>query len=390
MRLVDVAERRARLGIRHQLVESAPDIVTATNAVVALHSSDPATVYLSLQARVSEFSVDDLERALYEDKTLLRLYGMRRTLWVADRMSLPMIDHSSTNRLGKIERPRTIRILEEGKVTEDGSAFLDAMTPMVLASLDTHGERLTRDLTSDIPALRQRIEFYNKAGKLSATTGAGSRVMNQLSLESKIVRTRPAGSWVSGQYAWATMEQWLGGPIPSMPVEEASTQLVTAYIGAFGPVTENDLRWWTGWPLRQLRPAIGASGAVEVEVEGGTALVLRQDVEPVASSDPWVAVLPSLDSTTMGWKDRDWYMGEHTPVLFDRNGNAGPTLWVDGQVVGGWAVRNDGTVAYELLEDVGPEMTTRLEERLDRVERWLDGTVFTPRFRSLHDRRLGG
>ena len=38
--------------------------------------------------------------------------------------------------------------------------------------------------------------------------------------------------------------------------------------------------------------------------------------------------------TFMGWKERDWFLGEHAEPLFDRNGNAGPTVWRDGRVVG--------------------------------------------------------
>ena len=57
----------------------------------------------------------------------------------------------------------------------------------------------------------------------------------------------------------------------------------------------------------------------------------------------------------MGWKDRDWYLDGHGPVLTDRNGNIGPTLWCDGRVVGGWVRRGSGEIATRLLTDVGRE-----------------------------------
>ena len=74
---------------------------------------------------------------------------------------------------------------------------------------------------------------------------------------------------------------------------------------------------------------------------------------------PWVALLPALDPTTMGWQARDWYLGSHKAQLFDRNGNAGPTIWLDGRIVGGWAIRDAGEVVTGLLEDVGREAETR-------------------------------
>jgi hypothetical protein len=87
----------------------------------------------------------------------------------------------------------------------------------------------------------------------------------------------------------------------------------------------------------------------------------------------------------MGWKHRDFLLGPHRPHVFDVNGNAGPTVWVDGRIVGGWAQRDDGEVVHELLEDVGSEaaaavdraaaeLTTRLGDvRLKaRARGWTD------------------
>ena len=78
--------------------------------------------------------------------------------------------------------------------------------------------------------------------------------------------------------------------------------------------------------------------------------MLADDVEPAGDPGPWVALLPALDPTPMGWQQRDWFLGPHGPALFDRSGNIGPTVWVDGRIVGGWAQRRDGEVAVRLLE----------------------------------------
>jgi hypothetical protein len=90
----------------------------------------------------------------------------------------------------------------------------------------------------------------------------------------------------------------------------------------------------------------------------------------------------------MGWKERDWFLGGHQNVLFDVNGNAGPTVWVDGRVVGGWAQRQDGVVAYELLEEVSTSAMRSIEATRERLQEWLSTVVVTPRFRSPMDRSL--
>jgi len=48
--------------------------------------------------------------------------------------------------------------------------------------------------------------------------------------------------------------------------------------------------------------------------------------------------------------------------VFDRNGNAGPTIWIDGRVVGGWAQQKSGEIAYELLVDVPAERVKAIED----------------------------
>ena len=82
----------------------------------------------------------------------------------------------------------------------------------------------------------------------------------------------------------------------------------------------------------------------------------------------------------MGWKERDWYLGPHAGLLFDRNGNAGPTVWWDGRVVGGWSQRPDGEIVFQLLEDVGADAVRAVETEAARVAAWLGEKRFSPGF----------
>ena len=136
--------------------------------------------------------------------------------------------------------------------------------------------------------------------------------------------------------------------------------------------------------------ALAAVAAVEVSFEGGTGLVLDDDVAPVAPPAPWAALLPALDPTTMGWAGRSWYLGRLGPMLFDRSGNIGPTVWWDGRIVGGWAQRKDGEIALRLLEDVGADAVAAIEDSDDRLRTWLGEVRVTPRFRTPLERALTG
>lgn len=389
MRHIDDSERRARLGVRHSLARPVSDPVAATRSVYVLHSSDPVTVFLSTWARTEGFQPSHLETALYHDKTLVRMHGMRRTLWVMPVEDVAVVHGSSTRTIGIRERKRSARLLEEGGITDDGMAWLENTMPMVVEHISEKGEVLTRDLTDALPGLDGKLIFYNRQGRLMGTSGVASRVLLQLSIESKVVRTRPAGTWVSGQYRWAETVSWLGSEIADIPEDGASPQLLRGWLERFGPATEEDIRWWTGWPLRQVRHALDDVAAVEVALDGDTTgFVLPDDLEPADTPERWVAMLPSLDPTTMGWKKRDWYLGEHGSRLFDRNGNAGPTVWVDGRVVGGWAQRSDGEIVYELLESVPADARQAIDRRVGDLRAWMGDLSITPRFRSPHDKEL--
>ena len=84
----------------------------------------------------------------------------------------------------------------------------------------------------------------------------------------------------------------------------------------------------------------------------------------------------------MGWTDRDWYLGEHRGQVFDSNGNAGPTAWWNGRVVGGWVQDTAGRVQLQLLGDPGRDGRKALARNADELTDWLDGVRVRPRFPS--------
>jgi len=90
----------------------------------------------------------------------------------------------------------------------------------------------------------------------------------------------------------------------------------------------------------------------------------------------------------MGWKDRGWFLGGHAGDLFDTNGNAGPTIWREGRVVGGWAQLRTGEVVTHFLEDVGAEVTAAAEAGADRLREWLGPARVVPCFHTPLERRL--
>ncbi|MBF6340578.1 AlkZ family DNA glycosylase [Nocardia abscessus] len=390
MRSIDAAERRARLAVRHRLAapERSGRVADIARSMVALHATDPATVFLSVAARAEGLSPSDVEQALYEDRSLLRMLAMRRTMFVVPVDLVPVLQASCADALAHKQRRTYGKYLAQAGIGDGDTpgwwAEVEAETHKALLA---RGAATGAQLSKDVPRLRTQVNTApDKA--YSKPTNITTWVLVTLGCEGRIVRGRPNGSWASSQYTWAPIESWLPDGVPTLSAAEARAELVRHWLRAFGPAPVSDIKWWTGWTLGEVRAALGALELVEVDLDGVTGVLLADDVEPVATPEPWAALLPALDPTPMGWQAREWYLGPHAPNLFDRNGNVGPTVWWDGRIVGGWAQRKDGEIVYRLLEDVGADAEALISEQAQRITEWFGDIRTIPRFRTPLEREL--
>jgi hypothetical protein len=378
------SERRARLARRHALAPGhrAGDVVDAARRVVCLHATDPATVYLSAWARMEAMETADLDRALYGDRSLVKHMAMRRTLFVFPRETLPVAQAGASVRVAGFERRRLIKDVEQTGLHRDGARWLGRASKQVLAALDGGREASFSELRDELPAMQGRIE-YAPHKSWGGMQPVGPRVLTVLSGEGRIVRATNDGRWTLSRPRWATMESWLGEDLAAPEEAEGVKGLVERWLRAFGPGTEGDVKWWLGSTLTAVRRALAELEAVPVELDGGaTGYLMPDDLDPTEPVEPWAALLPPLDPTTMGWQERDWYLGPHRAQLFDTAGNAGPTLWWDGRIVGAWLQRENGEVVLLPLDDVGSDGTAALEREAARLTDWFAGVRVLPRFPS--------
>jgi hypothetical protein len=378
-----VEERRARLGRRHFLTAShtTPSIAEVTSSLVGLHATDPATPYLSLWARTRGFRVADLDAALYQDRSVVKHLAMRRTLWVLTAGDLAAVQAAASDRVAANERRRLVADVQKAGIATDGQVWLGHASKAVLAHLAEHGATSARDLRTALPELAGK---YDPApGKRwGGDTPVAPRVLTVLAVEGFIVRGPNDGTWTTSRPRWVSASTWLGAAADPAAAEAARAVVVRAWLRAFGPAILDDVKWWFGSTLTWARDGLRDVGAVQVDLHGVTGWVLPDDLEPEPDGDPWCALLPGLDVTTMGWQDREWYLGEHRGQVFDRNGNAGPTAWSDGRVVGGWRQDLDGRVELQLLEDVGADASKALARKADELTDWLSGVRINPSFPS--------
>ncbi|MYS21365.1 Winged helix DNA-binding domain-containing protein [Streptomyces sp. DvalAA-14] len=387
--LIGVEERRARVRAR-QLAKVA-DVGGVVDGLVALHATDPATVFLSVAARLRRphgvFTA--VEEALYgsgpaSPPRLVRMLAMRRTMFVVGRERAPEVFAAAGRDIAVRERGKLLAYLAEGGGWDAG--WLAEVEAEVEAALDRHGDSSGAQLSRLVPRLREQV-VVARGKPYEATQNVASRVIRTMAAEYRIERRRPAGSWTSSQFRWARAQ-----PLPDRPVGQARAAVVRAWLRAYGPATEADAKWWTGWTLAEVRKALKAVDAEPVrldEAAGQPGWVLPGDTGPTQPPPLTALLLPGLDPTPMGWQDRDWFLPRtHRDALFDGTGNVGPTVWWGGEVIGGWAQRPDGAVVWRQLTDRGATAARAADTAAAELTELLGGVRITPRFRTPLEREL--
>ena len=434
---ISVAQRRARLVARHRLATPAATVTGATEAMVALHATDPVTVYLAARARVRSATAETVDKALYAERRIVRMLGMRRTVFVVPAPLLPVVQRACTDDVARQLRRRLERDLSKAGIGgTDAAGWLRDTEAGVLRALTARGSATGAQLAADEPRLRTQL-VYVPDKSYGGPANITSRVLVLIAAEGHMIRGHRRGGWSSGQFEWFPARAWLadsddgvgsaggagretgadpglagaGGAGPAargragvdgagpaadqadLDAAAARAELARRWLRAFGPAPVSDLQWWAGWTGAQAKAALAALPVRDVDLDGQPGLVLADDVLaddelPDDAAAPAASLLPALDPTPMGWQARDWYLGPHGPTLFDRTGNIGPTVWWEGRIVGGWAQRPSGEVVYRLLEDVGSDAASAVSAEAAALEAWLGAARITPRFRTPLEREL--
>lgn len=154
--------------------------------------------------------------------------------------------------------------------------------------------------------------------------------------------------------------------------------MVARWLGAFGPGTVADLTWWLGSSVAGVRRAFADVGAIEVDLDGEVGYGRHRRHRSGRAMGGC-----SRPSTRPPWAGRV-ATGTSAPTRISCSTptNAGPTVWWDGRVVGGWRQHETGDVEPQLLEDIGADGRAAIEKEAVGLTRWFAGTRVLPRFPS--------
>jgi hypothetical protein len=301
--VIDVAAARARS--QSLLGERLGDPLAAVRASAGIQAQDSAAAALSIRVRTRGLDRAAVDRALVEERSIVRLWAMRGTIhlvpsedarWLVDLLG-PLGLTASHRRLTQLGVP-------EG----DRERALDA----ICAALREHGP-LTR------------VELMEHVARTGIETAgqAGAHLPMLAALKGLVCFGPPARG---GKPTYALRDDWLGTDLPQLPRYQALTELARRYVKAFAPAGPEDFASWSGLPLRDARAAWGA-----IRVPDDT------DRSEPAPDPPVLRLLPAFDTYLLGYRTRDAIVPpEHARRVWPGGGIVRPTIVANGRAVGTW------------------------------------------------------
>ena len=346
---------------RHHLVKRAapPDLLQVVGDICGLHAQLTSSAELSLWARIDGLDRAALDEALWEQRSLVKLWAMRGTLHLlpAAELGMWLAALGTQTKYGNAGRPD-----------------IDELSKAVGRALD--GQLLTREeLALAVERLTGSQEYaewvrFSWGSYLKAASFRGL-ICFASSAGNNVRFTGPA--------------TWVPGKLDRPDAAEALREVTRHYLGAYAPLTAADLAlWWAGAGPAGGRRMLAALGdeVTEVDVEGDPAWVLARDLPAMTHAEPpnVARLLPAFDPWVAG-ASRDAAAvlePRHKARVFRPQGWLSPVVLVNGRMAGVWKHERKGRRVLITIEPFGrlPAWArSQVEDEAKHLAAFLDGDL---------------
>ncbi|MGH9194348.1 MAG: DNA glycosylase AlkZ-like family protein [Acidimicrobiia bacterium] len=230
--------RDQALAFRVRKQNLGPDPVAKTLEEVAgicgIHAQVASSAELQFWARLSNVTREDVRKALWAKRTLLRIWAMRGTLHLVPARDLDVFTIS----LLPIDDERYLRRLRRQGISKQ---ITEAVTEAVGGALK--GRVLTRKELADAAALRLRkidpkLEELARPG-LDSSWGW---IFKPAARRGMLVSADPDG----GQATFADPEAWMKVRKKKLTKEQARKELLRRYMKVYSPTNRIEFAFWAG------------------------------------------------------------------------------------------------------------------------------------------------
>ena len=353
----------ARRMARHALTEPATGLDPAGIAGVlcGAHAQVLSAAELSIGRRIAGATRSDVQRALWQERTLVKTFGPRGTIHLLATADLPLW----TGALQAVPSPVPAH--------PDGVRFTPGQAEEVIAAIGAalaDAELTVDQLTEAIAdragpwAVEQTMEAFGgkwpRWRQLTSTAAHRGMLCFGPDRDRKVTYTNP--------------RRWLPGFRPA-DGDAALRTLLTRYLYAYGPATPQHFAKWLGIPPRYAAALFaGLAGELEtVELDGEPGWTLAGDTTTPPRPHRGIRLLPYFDAYLVAGQPRErLYPGAAAARALTPAGQAGnyPVLLVDGVVGGVWHQRRRGrklAITVEPLRELTAPQRRQLDGEVDLV-----------------------
>jgi winged helix DNA-binding protein len=315
---------------RQHLDRRAPPggLLAVARRLCGLHAQVMSSAELTAWARVEALDRREVQRALWDERTLVKTWAMRGTLHLLPADELSMWHGALA------VSPRYLQAATWQKYFGLTLEELDRLTAAIGAALD--GRVLTREeLVRDIGRLTGSPRF----GKAIALSSWGT-ILKPAAFTGRLCFAPSLGARIRFTHPGS----WLAGPREAIDSSTAEAAIARRFLSAYGPATDQDLaRWWGGGGLTSARRWLAAldDEVCRVDVEGTEAWMLADDARDARDQAPIrsVRLLPGFDQFVVAASmhaDRLLPAGVPREVVYRPQGWLSPVLLVGGRMAGTW------------------------------------------------------
>jgi hypothetical protein len=209
-----------------------------------------------------------------------------------------------------------------------------------------------------------------------------SPVVNLMCDRCLLIRGIPKKGWKSNIHTYYRFDEYFPDIALNVKDETKAREIIVGkYIAAFGPVTLNDIVWWTGFPKGQINKILDRfqDNLCHVEITDNEKdfLMLSTDLSRISivslPTKPIMNLLPSLDPYLMGYKDRERYLDlQNYNMIFDRSGNATNSILLDGRIIGVWDLI-EPFVKIFLFNNVNEKIMNEIHSKAKKIGEFISG-----------------
>jgi hypothetical protein len=341
--------------------------------VLGVQAQVTSAAELSIGVRVDGLKREDVHKALWQDRTLVKTWAMRGTIHLFAAEDLPLVVAA---RCADGGRYRLHDFLQLGFTEAQYDEFLRAV-PEVLEALGD--EPITREALANGVAERMKTPEISRAllGSSWGTLWKPSMFRGELCFGPGEGRAK---TFVNPRKWLREWKEW--------EPKEAQKEVTRRYLRTYGPATPRDFSFWWDGGGRVFGKKMFESLGDEVEtvdVEGSEATALRATLESMAKMEKVkakqsVRLLPMFDVyvLTQSRNLEPVLAKEHKSKVFRPAAWVSAVVFVDGRIEGVWEYetrKNQTRVTVRMFAMPAEKVRSGIEAEAERLEGFLDTKV---------------